>query len=192
MVRKILIGAFQMLSASALEWSDVFLSKTITGPLDEATTEDLTCQATGSLSEPFTSQAPQFCLAVSGTQKNRCCTPTHDVYIKDYVLGLWPEECAQKSYDNLNVLACLACSPDQPKYTDQANKIVRVCRSVIEGIYGQSDLTAHSTKFDECGAWQEFDTIITLKDIDLGWKGGYEINQDDPVLIYPGSEFNNA
>ena len=33
-------------------------------------------------------------------------------------------------------------------------KIVRVCRSVIEGIYGQSDLDTPTTKFDECGAWE--------------------------------------
>ena len=81
--------------------------------------------------------------------------------------GLWPDECAQKNFDNLNILACLSCDPRQPKYTtilqekDEATgemvitkKVVRVCRSVIEGIYGQSDLDVPTTKFDSCGAWE--------------------------------------
>ena len=62
--------------------SDVAVSGDLT---KDAVTDVDTCWATGSDPQAFTSQAPQFCLTVSGTGKDRCCTPTHDVYIKDHV-----------------------------------------------------------------------------------------------------------
>ena len=58
------------------------------------------------------------------------------MYIKEHVAELWPSECSHKDYSGLNELACLICSPDQPKYTDTEKKIVRVCKSLIDKIYG--------------------------------------------------------
>ena len=52
--------------------------------------------------------------------------------------GLWPSECANNNYEHVNTLACLVCSVEQPKFTyiDGNTKIVRVCKSLIENIYG--------------------------------------------------------
>ena len=78
----------------------IFHSKTASGDLTRPTVDNTSipqtnnCEATGSPPVAFTSQAPQFCLGVSGTQNDRCCTPSHDVYIKEHVEGLWPAECA--------------------------------------------------------------------------------------------------
>ena len=131
--------------------------------------------------------------------------------------GLWPDECANSNYDNLNILACLSCDPKQPKYTSieqeedpvtgemkVTKKIVRVCRSVIEGIYGQADLDTPTTKFDECGAWEGQDTVITPIDEPPegwdpsqngwapDWKKGYILSTPDDKLIYPGKSYGNA
>ena len=83
-----------------------------TGDLTKPVTEDTTCLATGAAPVAFTSQAPQFCLITSSAQRERCCTPSHDVFIKDHVAGLWPTDCAHEEYPGLNELACLICSQD--------------------------------------------------------------------------------
>ena len=73
MKSKSLAAAFQIILASsssslvvALDRNLNFNSKTITGDLKKPVTEDRTCVATESEPVAFTSQAPQFCLVVSG------------------------------------------------------------------------------------------------------------------------------
>ncbi len=87
-----------------------FHDLTATGDLTKPVTDDTTCLATGAPPVAFTSQAPQFCLISSSAE--RCCTPSHDVFIKDHVAGLWPTDCASDEYPGLNELACLICSQD--------------------------------------------------------------------------------
>ena len=60
----------------------IFFSKCATGDLTKPLLEDTNCLVTGEAPLQFTSQAPQYCLAVSGSQRERCCTPSHDVHIK--------------------------------------------------------------------------------------------------------------
>ena len=94
-------------------------------PLNEyykypAGSEDLWCEAIKSLpieNRLSNGQMPQYC--GSSNPKVRCCTTSHEVYIKKYVQegGLFPNECARKKYEGLRELACLACEPRQPEYT---------------------------------------------------------------------------
>ena len=91
-----------------------FFSKCATGDLTKPVTEDTSCLVTGEAPISFTSQAPQYCLAVSGAQRERCCTPSHDVHIKQAIQDLWPGECAGDEYPSLETLACFVCSKDQP------------------------------------------------------------------------------
>ena len=71
----------------------------------------------GSKPIPFSSNAPQFCLVVSGETTNRCCTPSHDSYIKSSMDDLWPRECSGDDQPDLDVLACFSCDQFQPNYT---------------------------------------------------------------------------
>ena len=77
-----------------------------------------------------------------------------------------------------------------------------MCRSVIEGIYGQVDLTTPTTKFDECGAWEGQDSVILPVDQPEAWENvstwvpdwtqGYTMETPDDQLIYPGKNYANA
>ena len=73
---------------------EYFQSTTITGALDKPIPNDGKCWATKQPPVKFVSQAPQFCLVVSGQTRDRCCTPTHDEVIKQEYFGLWPADCA--------------------------------------------------------------------------------------------------
>ena len=111
------------------------------------------CVALGPGSEPikFSSNAPQFCLVVSGETTERCCTPSHDSYIKTSMDDLWPRECAGEEQPELEIMACFSCAKEQPQFTkhftaaekakDPLGKkgIIRVCESVLRGIYGADD-----------------------------------------------------
>ena len=75
-------------------------------------------------SEPIKNQLslgsmPQYCSFQDDKHiEERCCTPSHDIYIKHYVeQSLWPDECDRKTFHGLQQLACLACHPKQPEYT---------------------------------------------------------------------------
>ena len=99
-------------------------------------------------------------------------------------VGKWPKECENDSYPTLEKFICLGCHPDQPKYTDTSKKIVRVCESLLREYYGNDNLDERTRKFKKCGGWSSPDVI--LKPIDINDQSkGYEVTQDDPVLIVP-------
>lgn len=179
----------------ALNQNPVFFSEIVTGdltkPVVHTDPNHDKCIATGSDPLPFTSQAPQFCLVVSGQTKNRCCTPSHDSYIKETMDGLWPKECSNDDHEQLDLLSCLSCSAKQPIYTDRARKVVRVCESVLREIYGQDDLKKPTNEYEKCGAWSSPDTIVTPVDPN-DWSKGYVLSSDDSVLIYPQNEYKDA
>lgn len=88
----------------------------------EEGSDDLKCEAIqsppieNSLSN---GQMPQYCAFKDDEEiEKRCCSTSHDIFIKSYVLeGLWPDECDKKDFYGLRELACLACHPRQPEYT---------------------------------------------------------------------------
>ena len=63
-------------------------------------------------------------------------------------------------------------------------------------------MDSHTTKFDECGAWESQDTIIMPIDTPKSgqnlntwtpdWRKGYSMSTPDDVLIYPGKQYKNA
>ena len=93
------------------------------------------------------------------------------MYIKNHVQGLWPDECANSVYNGLDKLVCFACHPDQPKYTDTHQKIIRVCESLIRDYYGVKDLNEPTDAFEECGGWNSGDTVLTPLDENDPTKG---------------------
>ena len=107
---------------------------------------------------------PQFCTFESDLTSKRCCTTSHDIHIKNHVQGLWPDECAKNEYPGLNKLVCLACSPEQPKYTyespDGKVKIIRICESLLKQFYGNENPNEPTEAFEKCGAWSSPDTTL--------------------------------
>ena len=96
-------------------------------------------------------------------------------------------------------MACFSCAKKQPQFTkhftDEEKKndalgkkgIIRVCESVLRGIYGADDraeLKERTKRYNKCGAWQDGDTVITPVD-PTDWKKGYSMSSGDPVLMYP-------
>ena len=134
-------------------------------------------------------QMPQYCQFEQETSL-RCCTTSHDIAIKNYVQGLWPDECKKNVYPSLDKLVCLACHPEQPKYTDNDKKIVRVCESLLRQYYGNDNMDEPTTAFEQCGAWSSPDT--TLDPIGPTKADGFILNSPDPELIFPKASFNNA
>ena len=69
-------------------------------------------------------------------------------------------------------LTCLACHPDQPKWTyyDPANdiKVIRICKSVLARYYNdhkgtdpsKMNLDKRTDKFEQCGAWNDPDPVL--------------------------------
>ena len=138
---------------------------------------------------------PQFCQFVSDTTNTRCCTTSHDIFIKNHVQGLWPDECSKNDYPGLNKLMCLACNPEQPKFTytspDGSVKIVRICESLLREFYGNENIDEPTSKFEKCGAWSSPDTTldpVSLEDP----TAGFLLNSPSPELIFPKSQFKNA
>ena len=78
-------------------------------------------------------------------------------------MDIWPTECSKHTYSGLDKFVCLACSPDQPKYTqfkaDGTPHYVRVCESLLRDYYG-GDLAEPTFKFKECGAWNDPDAHL--------------------------------
>ena len=108
-------------------------------------------------------QMPQFCQFISDTTNTRCCTTSHDIHIKNYVQGLWPDECSKNEYPGLNKLVCLACSPEQPKYAYEGpdgKKIIRICESLLREFYGNENMDQPTDAFEKCGAWSSPDTTL--------------------------------
>ena len=129
----------------------------------------------------------------------RCCSSSHDGFIKGYVLeGLWPDKCKYRDYHGLSELSCLACHPRQPDFTDSKNKVVRICKSLLRQFYfntkypdGDGDLDGSTEAFDSCGAWFEPDPILIANDHSDPEKG-YTMEIPDPILVFPGGSYANA
>lgn len=128
----------------------------------------------------------------STEQEKRCCTPTHDAYIQEQFAGLWPDECSSDDFGGLNILKCAVCHEDQPKFTDTSRKIIRVCRSLIESIYGQKDLDKPTSSYQKCGGWSSPRTIYKPTKENGSWEDGYTVTTEDSVLINPKSTYPNA
>lgn len=144
-----------------------------------------------------TGQVPQYCTFSSEDNSNkRCCTTSHDVYIKQHTKDLWPAECSADEFLGLKELMCFACHPDQPKYTDEDKKIIRVCDTLLKQFYGNDspenvNLNEPTDAFSKCGGWSDPDTILTPVD-DTDPTKGFVVSSDDERLIFPNSEFANA
>ena len=122
---------------------------------------------------------------------------SHDIHIKNHVQGLWPEECSKNTYPGLRKFACLACSPEQPKYTYTKKdvKIIRICESLLREFYGNGEdvdaMTRPTSAFQQCGAWSDPDTtLVPLSSTDVLL--GYKLDKPDPSLIFPESAFATA
>ena len=137
---------------------------------------------------------PQFCQFISDTTNTRCCTTSHDIHIKNYVQGLWPDECSKNEYPGLNKLVCFACSPEQPKYTysgPDGTKVIRICESLLREFYNHDNLEEPTGAFEKCGAWSSPDTTLDpVSQTDPS--KGFVLNTPDAELIFPKSEFKNA
>lgn len=135
---------------------------------------------------------PFFCQFDELASKTRCCTRTHDTYIKNSIEDLWPSICAKDEYPGLEKLVCLACHPEQPQFThiEGDTKIIRVCKSLLQKFYG-AELDKPTDKFEKCGAWNDPDSTLTPVDVNDP-NAGYMLDTPDPRLIFPKSEFKNA
>ena len=106
--------------------------------------------------------------------------------------GIWPKECDGDDHSGLHLMACLACSEDQPKFTyirGEDTKVVRVCESVLREIYG-ADLKQRTKHYNKCGAWSDPDTIVTKRGDT--WADGFVMNTPDPVIIMPEKAYEDA
>ena len=52
---------------------------------------------------------------------------------------------SQDSTPDLRNYMCLGCSPDQPKVTDDANKVIRVCQYFAERLWTGKDTAGASS-----------------------------------------------
>ena len=141
---------------------------------------------------------PRWCQYPNDSSETRCCTTSHDIYIKNYNKegeGLWPAECAKVIYPGLEMFTCMSCHPDQPKWTtfdeETGTKIVRVCKSLLREFYGNDDLSkpTNSKEFKQCGAWNDPDAEVEAVE---GSPGTFEVDVKDPWIIWPAKEFANA
>ena len=115
------------------------------------------------------------------------------MFIKNHVQGLWPDECANNGYPGLDKLVCFACHPDQPKYTDTNQNIIRICESLIKDFYDfdNRDLDVPTGAYEECGGWNSSDSYLKpVSDEDPTL--GFEVVDGDEVLVFPKSAFENA
>ena len=110
--------------------------------------------------------------------------------IKETVAELWPGDCAGEEYPGQRKLMCLACHPDQPKWTDTENGVVRICESLLREFYG-AKLDERTETFEDCGGWKEPDPVLTPLD-PADPTAGYEVAADDPYLVFPKQAFANA
>lgn len=63
--------------------------------------------------------------------------------------GLVTKRC-EGSFDDLQSLFCLACSPDESKYISIERKEVYICEDFAKKIWG-AELNRITTKIDLCG-----------------------------------------
>ena len=125
------------------------------------------------------------------TIQNRCCSPVHDATIKESYAELWPGECQGDYYEGSKHFLCLGCHPEQPKFVDTEQKIIRVCESLLRTYYGNEDLNKPTDKYEECGAWNDPDPVLTLIN-EADPSEGYEMDSEDPILIFPKTAYANA
>ena len=65
----------------------------------------------------------------------------------------------------MNKFKCFVCHPDQPIYTSEENKVIRVCESLLRDVYG-AEMNERTTRYEECGAWSSPDTELIPLDPD--------------------------
>lgn len=99
-----------------------------------------------------------------------CCVSAHDASIQDTYGSFLSSQC-QREYDYLEDYFCFGCNPAQGDFTDEANKVIRICESYAKRLWNE-DLLMPTKTFDNCG-------ITTF------WR-------DEPVTIVPSSEWANA
>ena len=168
-------------------------STEITGPLSEPVAGyDPKCKAFDRLpvksSDINTGQIPIFC-GFPDHEDQICCTMTHNSYIKSVYSELWPYDCQNDEFPGLDRLMCLACHPEQPKFTDRKKKVIRVCKSLLEESYG-AKLDVRTDKFKKCGGWTTPDSeLVPVSDNPAD---GYYLSSADPTLVFPNEAFSNA
>ena len=104
--------------------------------------------------------------------KSACCVAAHDAGIQSDYSNMLASQC-QRQYDALENYFCYGCNPNEGASTDPVNKIITLCRSFVENIWG-IDLMLPTTNFDNCG-------MTTF------WRG-----ESQQTTIIPSAEWANA
>ena len=119
----------------------------------------------------------------------------HDVYIKNVYDNLWPRECEEIAYTGLNTFLCFPCSKEQPRYTDEDSGVMRICQSLLEGVYGSATLTEKPSAYKSCGIEKVPDPELVpyLKtEKDGSKKLVWKIEQPDTELQYANLIYKDA
>ena len=79
---------------------------------------------------------------------------------------------SQDSTPDLRNYMCFGCSPDQPKFTDEQNKVIRICKSAAEKVYsrgkdeGGAQLQVKQSGYDVFGLHGKDDKVL-IQSLDL-------------------------
>jgi hypothetical protein len=95
--------------------------------------------------------------------KSACCVAAHDSAIQSDYSSLLPDQC-QREYDGLENYFCYGCNPSEASSTHFESNTIRLCRSFVEGIWG-NNLMSPTTTFDNCGMttfWRPTDEQSTV------------------------------
>ena len=78
-----------------------------------------------------------------------CCVSAHDQYIQDAMSSLLTSAC-EREYTELEHYFCYGCHYTEPEITDNTNKVIKMCESYVERLWGGA-VDKPTSKFDECG-----------------------------------------
>ena len=77
-------------------------------------------------------------------------------------------------------------------YNKNGIKYVRICESLLRDFYGNKDLDKPTDAFEECGAWNSPDEILTPNSNDKATATYTLGTSENPRLVFPKVEFANA
>ena len=102
-----------------------------------------------------------------------CCVSAHDQEIGNAYGELLSEQC-QRQYNPLEDYFCYGCNPEQGEYINHTSKVIRICESLAENVWGES-LDKSTTAYDNCGMYTYWrgsnsSTVIPSKE----WSNAYD------------------
>ena len=104
-----------------------------------------------------------------------CCLSVHDDYIDTFIGQILSPSCVRK-YPLFEILMCFGCHPNERKYINKTENVLRICKSFAEEFWG-ANLNAPSTIFDQCGFKVENEYLVN--------------NFINKAYIIPSEEFHN-